>query len=570
MQSFQGLERIRTLFALAIASFVTHWILVPSGLALLNSDLAIYTVMADLMREGHWSVFQLQDKYGGVFFTVLRAGWSALWDQAASQITDDWHVAGHMAFTYGVIPTLHAWAAWWMVRQYASRQAALMVGLMMAVGFNFINWKTSTDFFAAFFFIGMLLLGWRGQVRNPFLELSLSRLAFFGFVAGFALYTARASIVFLIAFLFPWRFLWEQFKVTYWEGLRGRRPVASWERLALWGVTALFSLFAYLEVFGPEIGTFFGRPVKLHAQPNLTMALGLLVAIWLWRHRDQIRDNILWRSIALFLGGVLGFFPEIYYWAARGMLPPLTGGRTYSFKDTLTVLGMVPETLRRFFAGGESVLQVFSLALLIWAGVVFVKRVRKSAPLEVVAFSGILALWAYIRVYTYALGPDRYLLPLMPTLFVALGLLWDEVDLKKRPKTSAVLLGLFCLFFVDHLTGRAQEIHRALQTGIVENTHSTIAVFRKAGVKAVISDDYWHGNRYSTAARNNPIFAPIHYTYVSPEKAYREVDRSQKVGVLLMDTPENQKLNNKRLLGHVWKLQGLGKVGDRILYLGSR
>jgi len=138
-----------------------------------------------------------------------------------------------MLFTYAVCPALMSWAAFFATRAYTSFRAALLVGCVAAVGFQFWVTQYGSDSYILSILLGFVLLGLRGRWErqrawhenggHPFVELSPVSLFLVCAVAGFAAYTFRFTLIFSLAFFIPSRPL---YFVTEWVRTIVRPPAS--------------------------------------------------------------------------------------------------------------------------------------------------------------------------------------------------------------------------------------------------------------------------------------------------------------------------------------------------------
>ena len=112
--------------------------LIPEGLALHDSDQCAYLLTAEhFYRFGEWRAFPLTIPYGGTALTVLRALWT--WLYAGASQRPDAFITGQMVFSYWISPLMITFLSYFMVRAYCSRGAALLAGVVAAVGFHFFG-----------------------------------------------------------------------------------------------------------------------------------------------------------------------------------------------------------------------------------------------------------------------------------------------------------------------------------------------------------------------------------------------------------------------------------------------
>lgn len=551
--------------ALALVAVLAHLPLVPNAPGLLHADYAPTYLVADAIREGRWSAFYFDLPYGGTTLTWLRAAWGLPW--TAITRAPEAPLAANAAFTYLFVPSFFAICAYWLAGAYVSSAAAAAVGLVAAVGFPFLDSHLANDVYTAYLLIGMALLALRARWRSPFLEAPLPALAALGALCGLGAYTSRAALIFVVAFLLPPRWAFSELKALARDALRG----PAWTRVFFGLAVALLGLFAYLEVFGPELGRLGDRPIKLHAHPNLHLALLLLGVLWLFRRRAWLGDReLVVRAAAVAGGFVLGLAPELAHWIGLGVPPPAGTGSPNGFPEMVAVAGRIPLAIRELVGSPAGAGRGVS-AVLFGAGLALLfARARRGPRLDGVAFSAALACLAFCRIHTYTTGPTRYLLPLLPALLVGLGLLADEL-LRHRRRALAALGALLLAFHLgDAMAGRRAAIAELRPAETEAREREIVRRFREADVPLVVSDDYWHSNQYSVLSRLEPPFVSAEAVALRPPEGVRRLASSPGAGLLL---GREEKIGAPVAFrdGGSWKIRAaLGQVGDRFLYVADR
>ncbi len=552
------MKTLRVLFFLSGVTLVFHWQLIASGLGLLHSDFAPGLLVANEFRNGNWSAFYFDMTYGGTSLGVLRAVWVSLWEWFFANDPSAW-ISSQMSFTYGVCPVLMTVGTYFLACSFVSSFGAFWVGLMAAMGFHDWIIQYGNDVYFGYLFLGFILLAWRSRLNNPFLELSQVKLFLAAILCGLAAYTSRAALIYGVVFFLPWNEFISKIKNIL-------IPTDRLEKILLWAAFLCFLLFLYLEIFGPALGTMFGRSVRLHAHPNLNFALMLLCVFLFKRYWKFISQEVFYRTLIVVLGLIVGFLPELVHWLRLGQLPPPGMGGSRNFAGFFEAFGTLPQSLMDLVCAGDGAGRNASLVLFIGGTLCFLKgsRQRKFIPPMMVA---IFSIYAYCRIFTYTGANSRYLLPLLPVLLVAVGCFWDWVVQKKWP---IFCLSLALLFFhgVHHWNARVTLIQKLSTSQKVDRMEQVIQLFRKATVTVVLSDDYWHSNQYTFLSQLNPYF--IFSEPIGPRhpEGVRLALKETRVGILLRNGHPLQE-GVIQLAGRKWTLKYLGSVGDRELFVGE-
>jgi len=589
------------LFGLISLCIATHFFLVPVGMGFSNSDFAIYPITADWIHQGHWAPFQMNYSYGGVPITLFRVPWVWMVEkvypllsmhsaESSSSYVSPYFI-GHFSFGFVVVSIALTLSFFYMARQFGSRTSAFISAIVCAVGFNSWLFLAFIDFYNIYLIFGAILLGIRVRYSNPFKELSPGRLFGVSLLAGVAYYGCRASIIYIVVFFLPWDWAKAELTVLFASRFEGISPEnatlknyslknssrSKTSKFLLGVATCFLVLYFYLEAFGGYLGQWNGRAVKLHAGPNFTFAAVALALIWVkrnaidWvnsRFKVKLAPGLVKRWICVGSGFLLGMSPELFYWFQRGKLPPLSGGGSYSFEQTLAAVGKVPASLQEILGPARGSLLIHAtLALFVWSWVVLIQKAKKEKKAQIVLFAMALSLFAYVRVLTYAFAPPRYLLPIFPALIAALTLLFDEIRNKKR-------FWIACLLVAMHLglqvSGRLEEAVQARISKRPGEYEEVIQAFRKEQVKWVLSDEYWHSNQYTFASQWNPFFISTSEGFHLPENV-AAAKQSSRVGIILAHELQGIGLDRSvTLLGCSWKLTFIKRVGEASLYFGEK
>ena len=300
-------------------------------------------------------------EYMGLTFTQLRA-----------VLTSAWNAHSQLFFTYGICPILLCWVAYLLNVFYGfSKIAAFVPALFMAVGFQFWTDLYGADSYIAALFFCTVLLAVRAKFESPFVELPLRRLFLVSVIAGLAFYNTRLSQLLIIPFFVPWRWAWGQFQ----QILKERKP---WFVGLKWVAFVLIGFGFFLEVFGENLGTWQGRVVRIHAKPNFDYACYILFALWFSHWGFHLARKHFKRILVMAAGFFIGFLPEVLFYIELGRIPSGGGWGTRDFHGILSELGRLPVVFRELWAAGNDVGRIFSLGILIWAGMSFLKLVKKD------------------------------------------------------------------------------------------------------------------------------------------------------------------------------------------------
>lgn len=544
--------------ALSLITVLTHRFLLPVAPGHLNADFAIYPLTADWIAQGHCVPFQVPFDFGGVSLTALRVPW--MWLYEAFSSAPDAALRAHFTFTYGVVPVLLTCAFYFLARAYASASIAFLVGLICSFGFNSWIHQAGVEFYNTYLLAGALLLGIRARYSNPLLEMKAPALFAASALAGLAYYSCRASIVYIVAFFVPYRWLVTQIRETF-------KSKNKQERWIIRVACALIGLYLYLSVFGSNLGQISGKPVKLHADPNLKLAILLLGGLWFWRNRKLRRLRQPWPFLIAGAGFVTGMLPEIVYWLGKGKLPPLTGKGSYTFQETFTAIGMTPASLVSLLTTPESLARNASIALFLGlAGFAFWK-LRRDPKATPVFLAGALALFAYVRVSTYTLAPPRYLLPIFPALIGAVAL-----GFEKLRGTRWIWLFIACIpiHLGQQIASRLEYRDHLVNSGEARKPLFVVETFQKAGVDIVITDSYWHANQHTVISRWKIPFVSNDTSFILPELVSRAY-AAERAGILITDLPDTPgvAIEKVTLLGKTWRLKPLARYGVSRLFVGE-
>lgn len=554
------LERIPGLVVglfLAVITVLTHLSVIKNGVALLNADIAIFPLIADDLRGGYWQAFLYQQHYGGIALTVVRAGWTVAWETLFQSPHS--HLTAHMTFTYGFVPVLLTLSAYYFARGFCSKGAALLVGLIAAVGHHYIittAFVHGNEFYSTYLILGLVLMGWRLRIDNPWKDLSPIQLVAAGILSGLSFYTHRGSLVFIVAFFTPWQWLTTTAKRVF-------SPHDRYERMTLWLAGLSFGLYWYLKIWGENIGVFFGRHVKLHSGANSKLTILLLGALILktnWRH---INKSFLIKVAFVVVGLLIGLAPELAHWINQNRFMPLdanagagTGGE-YSLSDMFKILAHILINVGVMAKADEGFGRNASLLLLIFGIYAFIKAVRVKPRLRPLLIMIGLTFFSYLTVYTYLFAPSRYLLPAYILILAAYGLLYDSA------KTKLLRFGVIALAIFHmghHLNARERLLQISDESRKVEQMWKVVNTFKKENVSVVIAANFWNTNQFTLMSQRAPYFVSPERHY-GPLQGYELVKSTTRIGMIFEREPEQSNYFDRN-----WIIEPLTKVGPWLLY----
>lgn len=544
-------------FFLSIVTVLTHLSIAKNGLGLLNADLAIFPLLADDLRNGYWQAFLYQQHYGGIGLTVVRAGWTVVWETLFPGLGS--HLTAHMAFTFGFVPVLLTLAVYYFARGFCSKGAAFFVGLITAVGHHYIVTKAfvhGNEFYITYLILGLILMGWRLRIHNVWKDLSPIKLVAAGALSGFAFYTHRGSLIFITAFFLPWEWLVATTK-------RILSPRDRYEKTLLWLTGLAFGFYWYLKIWGEDLGEIYGKHIKLHSGANSKLTVMLIVLLALKTNWRQIDARILRKAGFAGLGLLIGLAPELAHWINQGLFMPLgvnagagTGGE-YSFSDMFKIMSFIPLYMGEMAKADDGIGKNASLLLLLFGVYFFIKTVRMKKQVQPLLIVIAFTFFTYVTVYTYLLAPSRYLVPIYLLIFAGYGLLFDSV---KTKLARFVVVVLVLIHMGHHLGARERFVKDLKQSGKVEQMWDVVNTFKQESVPVVISFNFWDTNHFTLMSERSQY-------YVSPERHYgplqgfERVKTAGRVGMIFVRPPETA-----NYFGREWVLEPLKTVGPWILY----
>jgi hypothetical protein len=551
---------IRLIF-LAVLTLFAHAFLIPIGFAFMDSDDSTVAIVTRLFREGYWSAFYLEQPYGGTTLTIVRTVWVALWENLFPGRLA--HVTSQMTFTYGVTPIIWTWTLYLLARAYTSERAALFAGYIAAIGFNYWLEQFERDFYMAYMILGSWLLTLRAGYAHPVLEMSRRRLFLFAVIGGLAYYTCRASIIFISAAFVPWFLIRDEATALVRWKAPARARWAPWIR----GLIVFFMiLFSYVQIFGRNLGTWFGHLIKINAAPNLKFAI-LLAAIFAFGRNGYRLSRETWQRLFIVGAGfVLGFMPELTFVPLHDTDHPKTWLSTY-----VEAIQSLIDTPWRWIdnvsdVGGPIRYSSFALSLAAFGALAVACR-RGNQKLQPIAMTAALTVIAFAAL-TQVPAPPRYLIPLFPPLLVSMAVL---IDMTPRLHISLkwIVGGLFALHLGYQAHARVELLRDPSLREYLPEGIQIVDTFKQAKVPIVITDEYWQSNQFTFLSQCDPCFfsdgRPLgHPIPFALQFAY------DRAGIMLMHEYAQKRPGEAILRTSAWKISPITDVGQRKLYTGTR
>jgi hypothetical protein len=556
-------------------AFLLHLPFVSAAPGIVNNDYAnanypLFGLLSDYLRAGHWTPYTFGLGYGGTYVATVRALWQSVWFVFTPETAVS-HLQSSYVFTYALLPAVFTGFVFYLCLAYTGLLASCLVALFVAVDFqsNLMELYGS-DYYLGYIIPGCILFFMRARLSNPFRELSLSKLFFAALVTGIGVYLCRAAEIYAVAFWIPWEDVWRFLKTAF-------NPRSKVLRIVLVIFWILAALGIYLEIFGSDLGQVAGKHIILDAGPNWDIVVFLVLILCGKVLIPRLTQDD-WKRIGLMGTAVsIGIFPELWQQIVNEHHFPHLGSTTYSqtFDKSVWVIGQLPARFRSLVASDpHSSAAVASVLLGLAALVAIIDRCRKDRRFLAVAVSGVLAVFAFIRIRTYNSegAPLRYFLPILPCLYLGYAALFDTwlfSPLCRRRVTLVVLLS--CLTVVHLVTQYSAHIRSSreiLATGEIDRAWDVVREFQASGVSLVYLDDYLASLQYSFFAQGNPLFA---FTTASVEP-FSIVDRAKEVGKIgyIAPTEIGSLPERVTIRGRSWRIERLfEKVGSLYLYLGQ-
>jgi hypothetical protein len=562
---------VRPLLCVVI-TVLAHFALSKYGFEWTHSDYALLPLTADEFTRGNFSAFAYNMNYGGTTLEVFRAIWVKIWLWFSTgdlvHGVDLSRIHAHNFFSYVICPSLLSLSSYFVTRAYISKNGALFSGVVAAIGLDFLVIQFGNDPYVAYLIFGSALLAWKASVKNPFWDLSYKKLALAGLVCGLAIYTSRISLLYVAVFFLPWNLFLNLVRDLKHLNFSSDKIEKFGTRLGFF----FLALWVYLEVFGTELGKLNGRMVKIHAQPNFAYGITALILVAAYSERSWIRSNfseIGKRTLALSASFLIGFSPEWIHALHAGGFSGGGAGSFVGFSETFQAFGSLPNSFREIFtavilqSGDLSLTSQGSILFLILTIFAFILEFRRDRTrLIPIALMSFIALYAYCRMKTYTFANSRYLLPVLPAIWVMVGCYW-EVARKRGALILALAMIPVGIHFVHQISARIDRIENAKHQHLLSLGVSLIEEFRANGIRVVQADEYWWAsNNFTWLAQGNPIFEPPTGPTLRTLDGAEYLRIDSKIGALQMSENFNPLLPNR-------KFEVLGEVGKVRLYIGT-
>lgn len=472
------------LLILTLATVIFHWPWTRISTAILNSDNAIFTLLADQISSGRFWFFNFQQSYGGAVLSWFRALWVLLFEDRLS---------AHASFTYLVSPLLYVWSTYFLLKSALSTQTAIMISMIPAIGLAYwfqSSYLYGNDFYVAALTLGQVLLGIR--LRKPSLDLSLFQWFAVSAIMGLLFYISRMTLVFCVAFYLP--------ATLSWNAIRSH-PVLKFQTLG-----SVFIGFAL--GFSPE---------------------------WL---------DILLKSRS----PTIGFGGRDQHYSTEQILDNFL-----SLKRRLLDLAATPDTLGEWICGLGLALAILTA----WKNRNSLKPVLKT----ILIGNALLAYLAFALIKTNSDATTRYLLPIVPSVFLLWGIGLEHSKMHLR-KIYILLLTLLCFFHArsNLRWARSQDATKTMHEYLVLDT-----AFAEAGVRVILTRDFWLTNQLTFLADQKRYYVS-HVREYGPLEGFDAARTEPKVGILLRDKPDSISFEFK---GRYFKLTELLAMNEYWLGIGD-
>lgn len=473
-------KRLDVFLLLVLVGMGQAW-LVPWGLAIQESDQLMFQVWGiHAVQNSQFTLFPFDMNYGCTFLPSLQTLWAMLWSGLGILKPE----TARFAFDYVVVPLFMALGVLWSLRRLGYAREAFWIACVCALGLQFWVGLAGIGFYLLALASGFFWLTWDAK---KLWSLKPAALLGMGVLAGLTLVNFRAGAIYVLCAVTPWSWVLKN---------RPRLSRGKWDRIWIWTLSTLVLLFAVSEALGPNWGG--ALPFRLHALPNVVLALQVLFAGYVIRGVSQLRKQNRFqpRGWAIFtLGAFLGFLPELTHY--------LIQGRTVGFASVSGQLQPVSKLWSAFLQLHFGDLRFFApskLDGLKWVGVslslfglqALIQSARKSETALRVVMSGVLSVAAFLVFHGTNPGAPRYLLFLFPCLLAA----WAQV-LKQWPSLGKVLITVMVVSTMNQrMAWFKSKNPEVLKTEIMEVVQSA----REKDVSYLWSDDYEQTFRYFVAS----------------------------------------------------------------------
>ena len=523
------------------------------AVVLQESDQLMFHVWGiEALKSGQFSLYPFDMNYGCTWVPMVQNAWA--WAVNATGLLGLQYA--RFLFDYCIFPFFMASTVLWSLRRLGFEREAFWVAGVCAIGFPFWVGLAGIGFYLLAMILGLfwLVLSKHFSWQN----FSLGQLFWVGLFAGLTLVNFRAGAIYIVASLTPWDWVWAH--LPQWKSTGAKKFL---NRAWLIGVGICLGLFLILQATGPDLGNWFGRPIRVHAFPNLQLAfqilaLGLLIqaVAQIWREK---RVGICFKKLACIGVGLgLGILPEwIRAWKAG---QPLAYG---SSAGELQGLSRIWQSLVQLHAGDSRFFISTPLEPLKWAGLILsvlggvsLIRTRNRSVFAAVIASGVLSVAAYCTIHGTNPGAPRYLLFIFPFLLVG----WASA-LRDWPWVSRLCLILFLGFVFDsrfHLvSARKLEVRN-------QELQETVGIAHQQNVASLYSDDYEQTFRYTVQSNGNLLGTQIGAWPDMPTGTHERLGAQDKILILHTRRVPLEYFEAK------WALTPLKKMTAGDLYLGTK
>jgi len=338
----------------------------------------------------------------------------------------------------------------------------------------------------------------------------------FGILAGLAVFSSRIAILPLVAYglygatrHLSAKQLWKKIQTAWSHSSPHFR----------WFVAVSLGAFLYLEILGPEIGKFQGKPIRVHATPWLNL-VAAVVAIQLGRSYWPFRPRTIGLGASVALGFAIGFAPEWLHFLRlnQGLPESITSNR--DFAGMLATLGSVPRTLSLIVASGDSPLRWVSDLAWIGGGSIGLVLAWRSGGSPLPLMILLLQVFAYCRLNTYAGASPRYLLLAWIPLTLGLATLIARglrVSRNFRNVPAAALLVILTLAsWHSERMWMTQATHAPTGENRVELALRVVDWARSHGLRYVFAEHHWLTNHFTFFSRISTPSSPALFATSDP------------------------------------------------------
>lgn len=570
---FSEMPQILIFALLTLVTLLSHFWFLSIGLGFTDPDVAWICMDSDRFHHFYldFPPFFHTVWYGGNAFSWFRALWTALYSLfPISVYGHSAYQSGHLTFTYLVTPLFVTFATYYLLSHLFRLLPALLMSLVAAVGINHFLIRYGFDWHVGSYIFACLFFAWKTKYPNAFFKSSTRELLFFAFLSGLAIYNGRNTLICVFLFWLPLEETYAWLKNQWKQGLQNR-----FEKISFYSAVFLIGLFFYLEIFGSNLGTIYGKPLKLQSQPNAQYAFILIVIILLRRNLNFLVNNtlILKRFGLATFAFLVGFLPEIIYSFKEGHIPDSGTWGSNDFEGFFKLFGYLPRAFSELIAGQDLqllrqpsvLLAVFGIVAIFWGALI------KDARLRPIAIYLVICFYSFCRVWTFTPGAVRYLFMIFPAI-IAGSAFFTQIILDKNKK---FLTAILAFLLIGQVTFQIkQRIEMTQNPKISENLdfmRQVNAVFTRENLDTILTNDYDEGNTYSFAADKKLAYlnpGRVHPLYVAEKYRLAETGETKEIGLLISLRYQmvNENMTQIDFNSKQWKIKFLEKVGNFYLF----